>query len=368
MRIFLGKGKIDKAAELAPVCISKFDLGTSRGILGDAVRSEMAAERYDNAGKLLDAVEKHAGSVQALKDMAAVARTDILFMKGDWAAAGSQFVNVAAGLADGDLAGWFPGVIGRCVGKGQLDLADKLCDFVLKNQKDKANSRNQAAMRWIEVAKARKDMAMIPARLEALKVLAMPEQVLFALFQSDYYTVLGDTNKANIVAMLAFGDKLEALLPGAEDKAQMRALALDGSFIVEDYARSLKILEAGIAGRDKNWHEMAINKAKAHLALQAGKYKEAVDSFRKFMDGIEEIWERPEQDPVTGVSSTKEMCLGLNAKRIGDIWAKAGDAKAAADAYAEARGFYKKALVDVKADSKEAEVIKTELGQIPAAQ
>jgi hypothetical protein len=74
-----------------------------------------------------------------------------------------------------------------------------------------------------------------------------------------------------------------------------------------------------------------------------------------------------EQDPVTGIVCSKEMCLGRQAKRIGDIWTKAGDAKAAADAYAEARGFYDKALADVAADSREAQAIKAEVSEIPAA-
>jgi len=366
VRLFLGKGQIDKVAELVPVCISKFDVGASRRILGDAVGAEMAAERYDNASKLLDAIGKNAGSAQALKDLVAIDRTDILFLKGDWAAADPQFIKVATSLSDGELAGWVPRVIGRCIAKDQLDLADKLCDFVLKTQTGKVGTQNQAAARWMDVAKARKDVAMIPARLEALKDLAIPGQVLLSLYGNEFYTVMGENKKANIVAMMAFGDKLEALLPKADDKAQVRAMALDGSSIIEDYARSLKILELGIADRDKNWHEMAINKAKAHLALQEGKYKEAVEYFRKFMVSIG-TWEKPEQDPITGILCSKEMCLGRNAKRIGDIWTKGGDAKAAADAYAEAKAFYEKALADVKADSKEAQTIKTEMGEIPAA-
>jgi tetratricopeptide (TPR) repeat protein len=353
MGIFRAKGQFDQVLQLVPVCMKKFDAGTNSRIFGEIASAEMAAAQYDNASKLLDAVEKVAGSNPELKDLVAVDRGEILFMRERWQDAEQHFVKVASGLQDGSLAGWFSRVSGRCIGKQQLDLADRLCDFLLKNQKDKASARREAAMQWIEVAKARKDIAAIPVRLEAL----------LSLYRNEFYTVLGDGKKPTVVATIAFGDKLEKLLPREDDKAQVRTMALDGSFITEDYARSLKILEGGIPERDKAWHEMAINKAKAHLALQAGKHKEAIDYFRKFMTSVA-TWEKPEQDPITGILYTKEMCLGRNAKRIGDIWTKAGDAKAAADAYTEAKGYYEKALLDVKADSKEAEVINTEMAEI----
>ena len=278
-----------------------------------------------------------------------------------------QFLGAARGanpgVSDGELAGWFSRVIGRCVGQQQLDLADKLCDYMLKGRKDKAGAWHQSAMQWIEVAKARKDMAAVPVRLEALRGLALPPDILLSIYRNEFYTVMGDGKKADVTAMVAFGDKLEPLLPKDDDKGQVNTMALDGSFITEDYARSLKILEAGIAGRDKNWHDMALVKARAHLALKEGKPKEAVECFRKFMASVA-TWEKPEQDPITGILYSKEMCLGRNAKRIGDIWIGAGDAKAAADAYAEAKQYYDKALADVKADSKEAEVIRTETAEI----
>ena len=60
------------------------------------------------------------------------------------------------------------------------------------------------------------------------------------------------------------------------------------------------------------------------------------------------------------------MVLGLNARRIGDIMAGAGDEKVANESYEESRKYYEKALADVKPDSKEADVIRAEVAKIPA--
>lgn len=366
MGLFCSQDKLDKAIELIPACIKTFDVGTHCGILEGMVAGQISAAKYDQAGILLDAIEKAGGSSPELKQLVAIDRGDILFMRGNWKDGEQHFMNVAPGLKDGDQAGWFSRVTGRCIGQQQLDLADRLCEVLLKGPKDKSGSRNAAATRWIDVAKARKVTAMMPARLDALLGMEIPASVVFPMYRNDFYTVMGEGKKDDVAAMLVVGDKLEKLLAKDDEKNQIRTLALDGAFVVEDYARSLKILEGGIPDRDKKWHAMAISKAKAHLALKAGNPKEAVEYFRQFMASVA-TWEKPEQDPITGAFYSKEMCLANNAKRIGDIWGKAGDAKAAADAYAEAKQYYEKALKDVKDDSPEAEIIKTGMAELAKA-
>ena len=362
------KKQFDKVVELAPVCIRKFDVGTSCRMLGETAAAEMSTGQYDNAGRLLDAIEKNAGSKRDLKDLVAMDRVDILFLRGDLPDAEKQFAKVAAVLRDDPLAEWASRVVGRCISQQQLDLADRLCENLLKLQKSKVASRRVAASRWIEVARVRKDIADIPVRLEALRAEGIAPSDLLSLYEREFYAVLGDGKKTTIVALLAFGDKIEKDLPNEDDKAQVRAMALDGSCIVEDYQRCLEIVLVGIPDRDKKWQETVICKAKAHIAFQEGKYKEAVEYFRQFMAGIA-TWDKTETDPIMGITYTKEMVLGRNARRIGDIWIKAGDQKSAADAYTEAKGYYENALVRAMSGSKEADLIRTELAGIgkPAA-
>jgi predicted negative regulator of RcsB-dependent stress response len=70
-------------------------------------------------------------------------------------------------------------------------------------------------------------------------------------------------------------------------------------------------------------------------------------------------------DPATGVVHTREMILGRNAKRIGDIYRDmAGDAESAKAAYAEARAYYNKALAS-KPDKEVVDIIQAEMATIP---
>ena len=88
--------------------------------------------------------------------------------------------------------------------------------------------------------------------------------------------------------------------------------------------------------------------------------------FRKFMQLVVKEDDLG-QDPTTGVRYTPEMTLGFNAKRIGDIYADAGRAAEATNAYVEAEGFYLQALSDVDKGSKAYEFVKGELAKVPGA-
>ena len=60
------------------------------------------------------------------------------------------------------------------------------------------------------------------------------------------------------------------------------------------------------------------------------------------------------------------MILGLNARRIGDLWGKAGNSGEAAKAYAEARQHYANALKKFPdSTTGEYKKIKRELNEIP---
>ena len=111
------------------------------------------------------------------------------------------------------------------------------------------------------------------------------------------------------------------------------------------------------------YQQIAVNKIKAHLALQKGDKPEAIERFRAFMESVK-TWPEPEVDLVTGLIYTKEMCLGLNAKRIGDILSSMNDAQGAQAAYQEANGYYAIAQKEVRVNSPESEYIKVHLTEL----
>jgi hypothetical protein len=74
-----------------------------------------------------------------------------------------------------------------------------------------------------------------------------------------------------------------------------------------------------------------------------------------------------ERDPVTDLIYTKEMLLGFNALRIGDILRdNLKDEKGARQAYDEAEQYFKKATGEVKPDSIESKYIDEQMAQLAA--
>jgi hypothetical protein len=100
-----------------------------------------------------------------------------------------------------------------------------------------------------------------------------------------------------------------------------------------------------------------INKVKAHLDLKEGRIDDAVAKFRLFMAAIAAQADQGHRDPITDERVTKDMILGYNASRIGDIYDKAGRAEDAAKAYAEAKADYEKALKGFAAGDPEIKTI-----------
>ena len=109
---------------------------------------------------------------------------------------------------------------------------------------------------------------------------------------------------------------------------------------------------------------MARNKLGAHLAIEEGRTDDAVAMFRDFMKHVE-TWTDATVDPSTGIAHTREMSLGFNAKRIGNIYRDAGRAEEAAKAYAEARDYFDQAMKGTEEGSKEAAYIEKEMAELP---
>jgi hypothetical protein len=103
---------------------------------------------------------------------------------------------------------------------------------------------------------------------------------------------------------------------------------------------------------------------RAHQALKDGRTDDAVAGFREFMAGIEKHSD-DQIDPVSQMRYTKQMILGFNARRIGDILAKAGRAKEAADEYRLAGAWFKKAGAAMDKQSKEGQWIAAETAKLP---
>ncbi|MDP2989385.1 MAG: hypothetical protein Q8O57_02335, partial [Kiritimatiellota bacterium] len=356
-------GPVSLVTDLVPVCITNFDVATSRGLLTGVIAA------YDNAGdqasanKVLDAIEHTARCQAELRRLATCQRVNLLFSAARWKDAEACFQKAAKALPDRELAGCFQFARACAIRANQFDLLDRLCAWILKEQKKKPGTWQAATYAWLESAKIRKSSADIPVRLKALMQMGCPNNILVSYYYEYWGVVVKEGKPADLLALLQFGERLSAVVADEQDKAMIRTCSFDGYFLLENYERALMLLEEPLPNMKPSAQQIAVNKIKAHLALQKGNKPEAVNLFRAFMETVK-TWPEPEMDPVTGMIYTKEMCLGLNAKRIGDILSSMNDVQGAQAAYQEADGYYAIAQKEIKANSPESEYVKVHLAEL----
>jgi len=354
-------GPVSRVTDLVPVCITNFDVPTSRGLLVGVVNAYVSSGDYSSATSVLDTIERAARRQAELRAMVTGQRVNMLFSAARWPEAQARFQKEAKGLPDGELNDCFRHAR-ECLGRAnQTDLLEQLCTWILKEQKNKPNTWLAAAGAWLKIARDRKAVADIPVRLETLMKMGCPEKALVTFYYENWDMVIKTGKPADLVALLNFGERLFASLDDGQEKDMFRGCALDGYCILGDYERALQVIEKPLPRMDPAEQAIAVNKIKAHLALQKGNKQEAVERFRAFMDSVKK-WTQPEFDPITGMMFTKEMCLGLNASRIGDILLSMNDAAGAQAAYQEADRYYAIAQKEVRPNSPESEYIKARMG------
>lgn len=271
--------------------------------------------------------------------------------KGDWDGVKADFPGTLAALEERPLQTMLNYLFARARQQKATGVADTLADTVLHADACKAFSgvRNIAAREWV-AAGVLLDKAVLPERAAALRALGIPAANVFSCISRHFYDVLDD--KAILAGLIKEMDAVRPLLDDDARRNALDSLMLDASFVTEDYERALAIINAGVPDRDEAWHTLTRTKVGAHLALQKGDVDGAVKQFREFMKLIGESTEVT-PDPTSGIVYTPEMIQGVNAKRIAEIFEKAGRAKEAADARAEAKGYYEKALVRAKGTETE---------------
>ena len=359
-------GPVSRVTDLVPVCITNFDVPTSRGLLTGVITAYDSAGDQASANKVLDAIEHAARRQAELRRLVTCQRVNLLFSTARWKEAEAHFKKAAKVLPDGELAGCFQYARACAMRANQYDLLDRLCAWILKKQKKKPGTWQAVASAWLESAKVRKLAADIPVRLAALMQMGCPNDILASYYYEYWNVVVKEGKPADLLALSKFGERLSARLTDKWNKEIFQVYAFNDCMILEEYERALQMLEEPLPNMKSSAQQIAVNKVKAHLALQKGNKPEAVKRFRTFMETVK-TWSKPEVDPISGLIYTKEMCLGLNAKRIGDILGSMNDAQKAQAAYREADDYYAIAQKEVRADSPESKYIKarqTELAKL----
>ena len=356
-------GRRDRMLELLPGCIGKFDLRGCRRIISVAYEFVGRGGKLEESALVLEAVAKAAADMPELLPLIGQLRVNLLVKQKNWQEAEAEFLAIAATL-EGDLQPCLSQMLSGAIADGQFDLVDRVSEHVFEHMSGDQWSVSECARHWVDVARLNGDAGAVVERLEALGEMDIVSLVAVDIYKLSLYFVADKGSREDVRTTVALAEKLLATLEGDRERNLLLKLIFDGAFVAEDYDKVLECLNSGLPGYDAAWHEMSINKAEAHKALKEGRIEDAVQRFRNFMVYVSSSWSKPETDPSTGIAHTREMALGFNAARIGDILAGDGQSGLAAGAYAEAMSYYEKALSQLEVGSRECELVEKMLAEL----
>ncbi len=325
----------------------------------------LGAGRAGDAGQILALVENQVSDSPERLTIVAGMKVDLWVAANDRPAADAYLRKNIHQLSNDSLIRNLSVVWDADLKAGDSQAADALVKFVMETVKDRVRVREAAGSLWIKAAEQRAPVSELVNRLTALKEFGFRQYFVLGEIENVYAKLLEKGTKEDFAPLYVL---CEGVYAGADDEELKRRLVgilLDLGFYLEKYEDSLKLVETGMKDADKEQTAMLVLKIKGHIALQKGQTQEAVKYFRAFMACIDQEM-KPDVDPADNTQVTKEMILGLNAKRIGDILAGAGDKEQAAAAYAEARAYYEKALrAFPDAATKENQKIQKQMAGIP---
>lgn len=356
---------IDALLASIPVCMDTFDPRTAVRMLTSTIRSAIGAQKYDQVFKILDSIDEHCEEESTFATFSKVVNLETLFLDGQWAEGMKTFKTQAAGIDDNELRTVFAKVMSRMLAADKVAQARDLSLFVISDLQDKPETHKRAAV-YLMTALAKKadNISDVIPDFDILIENNVAPNTLFALCNTHFYSIIREGKEDDHKKIIAVCEKIVPLLKDEKQAGQMKLMIFDGVFFLKDYDRAEAMLASGIPEQEPGWNEMADNKLKAHKALDEGNLQEAVERFRTFMDYVTANWEEPVYDPLSGLLHSKNMSLGFNARRIGDILTDMGDTDGAAKAYAEALEYYKQALDETKPSAKENEYIKEILKEL----
>ena len=352
-----------RVLEIVTQLVRDAPAGNAMGMLSRAIDALFDQKRPQAVEKILLQMGKVVTSDPGTQNLLLATRIRLMAVQGDWDALRTALPAIAAKLPDAELQRLLRQVLPLAGGSGKAGLSDAICEQIIGAPGGKSQSFVVAGRQWVENGMA-SDKAALPVRLGRLQQAGFPVRQLCSLYMRYFYDVIDEP--AAVEAMKQLGGRIAPLAEDDETRNYIRTMVLDASFVMEDYAAALEILEAGIAGRDAAWHAMAISKVKAHQALKENRPRDAVRHFRDFMATVTTAKEDDTSDPATGVAHSREVILGRNARRIGDILKamQPPDTEHATKAYAEAKDYFDKALAKEK-DPAAIEMIRKEMAGLP---
>lgn len=276
---------------------------------------------------------------------------------GTWDQFPTAFETCAARLPDEALLKLMRTAFSTLQKKNQKMLVEQASKHIVFSTTAKTGAADFAARVWVECGVSA-DKQVLPERLDALLAAKISPVQVGNLYDRYFYEMV---DRLDIIKKLCvLGEKIIAACSDVNTVNNLKVKVLDGAFIVENYDLAIHMLEQGIPGKDKMWHDMSISKVKAHRAMAQKNPREAVNYFREFMNAWIDSKQEEEYAPTSGIAYSREWILGRNANRIADILDSIPDKAEADKARAEAKAYFKVAIEKAKADAEATRLITEE--------
>lgn len=347
-----------QAADVEPALKGYLAALTDAGavqVLGQGAGAAIQAQAWGAAGGMLEQARQCLKASPERDALLVNLTVDLLTGRDGWKAAQAWLLESLPELAD-DVAARNVSVVGNAgLATGACEEVEAMCRTVFLKSAGRPAVIESAGDLWLRCAEAREGIAEWVGRLRELKLKGARTGYLVGRISRHYSRLLDQGDTPSHRATLDLCQALEADA-AASDKPILCGFLLDLSYFVKDYDSAIAILGRKEMGMDNDQKAKLTAKIKAHQAMDLKQYREAIGFFREFMTLSRG---RPvvELDPVDNTKVTGDMILGLNARRIGDLWMAAGDAAEARKAYAESLGYYEAALKEFP-DPKSPEHVK----------
>jgi hypothetical protein len=335
-----------------------------RGLAGEFGSILIQSGVADEAGQLIEFLGAREAADPEIGPLRITLRLALWISRQEWDPATEFLKGLATKTGDAPFNGYFVQIADPLRRAQQNEKLVALCKWAIYELKDKPATRETAAQMYVRNAVEIEQVALALDRINELKTAGFDVTHVARWLDLAYPISMKNGVDEDFKALLVL---CEAILPGLadpRDQANVAGIILDVSFRLDRFETALKVVERGVNGQDKAWHEAMINKVKAHIDMQQGRPLDAAQKFTKYLNETASTME-PAIDPITGELITRAMVQGLNAKRIADLMKKGGNDAEAAVYYAKTREYYSQALKTIDPKSSWVQKIKTELAEIP---
>jgi len=326
-------------------------------LLQQALGNLVDSGQHLEARELIRHLEGKKPTDPLYSNMIATLSLRCVLLANDWANVTSSFNACVAQLPDEQLLKLLRMAFSTLQKNSKPDLVEQTSKQVIFNAIDKTNSVNYAARVWVEAGVA-SNKKLLPERLNALLNAKVSPVQIGNLFDRYFYEMVEDRDV--IRSLCALGDRLLSVCSDEATVNTVKVKVLDGAFITDNFDLAVSMLEQGIPGKDKIWHDMSLPKVKAHRAMAKKQPREAVQYFREFMNAWIVSKQEEEFDPTSGIAYSRDWILGRNANRIANILDSIPDKAESAKARAEAKAYFISALKKAATDPEALKLLKAE--------